>query len=123
MPFVKPATVHCSGLAVAATVQDWPPGAAVTVYVSAAPPVVDGDTVTTAWPFPAVADGAGGVPGAIAADGVTELEALEDEDVPIALVAVDVNVYDVPGVRLPTTQDVAGTVTVHEPPAGDDVTV
>ena len=58
------------------------------------------------------------------ADGVTGVtdagDAADDGGTP--LVAVEVNVYAVPGVNPVTTQEVSGAVTVHVPPAGTDVT-
>jgi len=59
----------------------------------------------------------------VAAFGTDESDAAELDDVPDPLLAVVVNVYDVPFVRPVTTHDVAGTVTVHVPPPGDAVTV
>lgn len=89
---------------------------------------VDHDTV--ADPEPATTDtepgaegvtGVGGV-GGVGDVGVTALDAADAPDVASPLVAVEVNVYDVPGVRPVTTHDVAGTITVQVPPAGLDVT-
>lgn len=70
--------------------------------------------------LPATADGAPGVPGG--AIGVTAVDGVDEPDVPATLVAVELNVYGVPLVRPITRHDVEGTVTVHEPPAGEDVT-
>lgn len=64
-----------------------------------------------------------GAPGAIAAEGVTALDADEAADVPMPLVAVDVKVYGVPEVSDGTTHEVAGTVTVQIEPPGAAVTV
>lgn len=83
-------------------------------------PPLPGVTLTVACPLPATAVGVPGVPGG---PGITAVEALDEPEVPLPLVAVAVNVYDVPFVRLLTTQLVAGTVTVHVAPPGAAVTV
>lgn len=77
------------------------------------PPVPGATTVTVAPPLLATAVGVPGVPGAAFAVGLTELEAADEPEVPTPLVAVEVKVYDVPGVSPETTHDVAGDVTVH----------
>jgi hypothetical protein len=62
----------------------------------------------------------------VTAIGVTALLATEAGLVPTLFVAVTVKVYSVPFVRFETTHDkdvLETTVTVHEPPAGDDVAV
>jgi hypothetical protein len=94
VPFVSPVIV----------IGDDPPVAVapvldVTVYdVIAEPPVLAGAVnVTVALPFPYTAETFVGEPGVVA--GVTALDAVEDALVPIALVAVTVNVYAVPFVR------------------------
>ena len=97
---------------------DPPGGSDVTVYESAAPPDDGGTTVTVACPSPTTTVvGAPGGPGAMVADGVTEADASDASDVPAPFVAVEVNVYEVPGVNPDTTHDVAGAVTVHVPAA------
>jgi hypothetical protein len=53
--------------------------------------------------------------------GVTELDAAEDVDVPLALVAVTVNVYAVPADSPETVIGDEALVPVNPP--GDDVTV
>jgi hypothetical protein len=57
-----------------------------------------------------------------AATGVTVLDGAEDTDQPAPVSAFTVKVYAVPFVRPVTSQESAGAVTKHEPPAGDDVT-
>ena len=118
VPLVRPVTVHEPDEPV--TVQVLPPGAAVTVKDAAGPPL-PGETVTTAWPFPAVALGAPGVPGG--ATGVTEVDAVDEDDVAVALVAVEVNVYAVLLVRPVIVQEPPGPVTVQVAPPGEEVTV
>lgn len=66
--------------------------------------------------------GVGGV-GGVGDVGVTAFEAADAPEVPAPLDAVEVKVYDVPANNPVTTQDVAGGVTVHVPPAGTEVTV
>lgn len=56
-----------------------------------------------------------GTPGAIAAVGVTAVEAEDADDVPAPFVAAAVNVYAVPDVSPATTHEAAGTITVHDP--------
>ena len=64
--------------------------------------------VTVAWALPATAVTAVGAPGAVAgADGVTELEAVLETEVPTAFVAATVKVYAVPFVRPVTTVGIA----------------
>ena len=89
--------------------------------VIAEPPVETGavhDTTDWALAF-AVADTEVGAPGAVA--GTTAPEAVDGEPVPAALVAVTVNVYEVPLVRPVTVQLVDAVVQVNEP--GEDVTL
>ena len=73
----------------------------------------------------ATATGVPGTPGG--AVGVTELDADDAPEVPTGFVAVEVNVYPCPLVRLVNEQLVAGGVTVHVvgdvAGAGDGVTV
>ena len=63
-------------------------------------------TVADAFPAPAVTPV--GVPGAVAGAGVTEFEDAEEGPVPMALVAVTLNVYVVPFVSPLTVAVVAG---------------
>ena len=63
VPLVRPVTVH--EVAGTVTVHVAPPGLAVTAYVTGVPPE-PAATVTVAWPLPATAVGAGGVPGGTA---------------------------------------------------------
>jgi hypothetical protein len=81
-----------------------PPGDDVTVKsVTTLPPVDKGDAqLTIAEAVPAVAVTAVGAPGGPI--GVTLLEGADDSPVPDALVAVTVNVYDVPLLRPLTVQ-------------------
>ena len=71
------------------------------------------DQLTVACALPALAVTPVGAPGTVA--GVTELDATEAVLVPTALVAVTVNVYDVPFVS-PTTVAVSAPL-VHVPVA------
>ena len=75
------------------------------------------DTVASA--LPPVADTLVGAPGP--PTGVTALEALDADPVPALLVAVTVNVYDVPFVKLVTVAEVPAVVAVTLP--GEEVTV
>ena len=75
---------------------------------------------TTAWAFPGVAATAVGTPGAVL--GVVALLASDSGEVPIALVAVTVNVYVVPLAR-PVTVAVVAPVVLTVAPSGDAVTV
>ena len=86
---------------------------------------VTGTTVTTACPSTATAVGGAGVPGATAGSGVTAgFDATDAPDAePMPFAPETVNVYDVGGVKPATTHEVAGAVTMHEPPAGTEVTV
>ena len=72
-----------------------PPGLAVTLYeLTAAPPVENGAVHTTeACPFPGDAETFVGAPGALfGATGVIADDAFDGYDVPIAFVAVTLNV-------------------------------
>jgi hypothetical protein len=62
------------------------------------------------------------VPGAVIV-GLTELDAAEPLEVPVALVAVAENVYAEPLVRPVTVHEPAAPVTVQVFPPGDAVTV
>lgn len=115
---VNPVTMH--EVAGAVTVQVLVlSSTVVTVYVAGVPPE-PAETVTVACPLPATALG---VPGAPGAPGLTADEALEAPEVPAPLVAVAVNVYEVPSVRPVTSQLVRGEVTVQVAPPGPAVTV
>ena len=99
-----------------------PPGLATTVYCVIGRPPSDsgGDHVAVAEATPAVAAtfcGAVGLPGTAAFDGC------DGSDVPVALVAVTVNVYDTPFVNPLTVHDNGPVVQVHCAPPGDAVTV
>jgi hypothetical protein len=61
------------------------------------------------------------VGGALA--GVALSEAVEDADVPVAFVAVDVNVYEVPLLNPVIVQEPLDPVTVQVAPPGDAVIV
>jgi len=89
--------------------------------VIAEPPVLDGAVHdTTDWPFsPPVPTTPVGAPGTV--KRTTAELAVEAEPVPLAFVAVTVNVYDVPYVRPETVHVVVAVVHVNEP--GADVTV
>jgi hypothetical protein len=97
-----------------------PPGLAVTVYDTSGEPFAElaaQETVTWVSPrTPVTDDGAVGTPA-----GVTPLEAADDAEVPAALVAVTVKVYDVPLVKPVTVHEVVADVHVSAP--GFDVTV
>jgi len=75
---------------------------------------------TTAEALPATADTPVGAPGS-PATGVTADEAVDGVLVPMALVAVTVNVYGVPLVRPLTVQGLDGPEQVRPP--GDEVAV
>lgn len=102
--------------------QGCPLGVAVTVYpVTGEPPVDAGtsqDTVTR--PSPATTDGTVGADGTVT--GVTAVDGADAGPVPMALVAVTVNVYGVPLVR-PCTKQVKAVVVVQVSPPGSAVTV
>jgi hypothetical protein len=83
------------------------------------PSLVGAVQVTEAEALPAVADTPVGAPGTFA--GVTAVEAAEAAPVPLALVAVTVNVYGVPLVRPWTVHGLVAEVQVRAP--GDEVTV
>ena len=77
-----------------------PPMNGVTVYdVIPEPPLAGAAHDTVAEPLPAVADTPVGVPGAVGPDGVTALDAADSGPVPIAFVALTLNVYAVPLLR------------------------
>ncbi len=112
VPDVSPATTHDDAGTI--TVHE-PTDAllgshAVTVYELAVPPGPAG-TVTVTDPGPDTTVGVPGIPGAAK---FTELEAVDADDVPPTLLAVVVNVYDVPSVNPVTSHDVNGATTVHE---------
>lgn len=86
-----------------------PPLLAGAVHVTVAEVVLDTTALVIA-----------GAPGMVA--GMTELDGVDGEDVPMELVAVTVKVYDVPLVSPVTVHEVAPDV-VHMNPPGDDVTV
>jgi hypothetical protein len=94
VPFVSPVIVIGEPLLDAVA-----PVFEVTVYeVIAEPPLFTGAVnVTIACPFPATAVTPVGAPGTVT--GVTEFDAVDDALVPIAFVAVTVNVYAVPLTR------------------------
>ena len=74
---------------------------------------------TVAEPLPDTAFtpvGASGLPAGVTADEVVPL------DVPVELVAVALNVYEVPFVKPRITHEGAGEITVQVPGAGDAVT-
>jgi hypothetical protein len=122
VPFVSPGTTTVLAPVVVALA---PPGVAVTVYpVTAEPPLDDGALHDTdACVSPAVATTFVGAPGTTAAAvGVTVLDAAEAGPVPMAFVAVTLNVYDVPFTKPGTTTVVAPVVVALAPP-GVAVTV
>jgi hypothetical protein len=112
VPFVNPVTVIGLLEPVAVT----PPGEDVTVYDDAPADAVN-DTTADALPGAALTFvGADGT-----ASGVTAVDALDAEDVPVPFVAVIVNVYAVPLVKPLTV--IGLDVPVAVIPPGDDVTV
>ena len=119
VPLVSPVMVHEPDDPV--TVHVAPPGEAVTVYEVGVPPVDGATTVTVAWPLPATAVGFPGSPGGKV--GVTAEDAADADDVPSALVAVEVNVYAVPLISPVTVHEPDDPVTVHVSPPGEAVTV
>ena len=108
VPFVRPVTVHVSMLVVHVLL----PGALVTAYpVIALPPSeVGANQDTGADALAGVAVTLVGAPGNVA--GVTEFDGLDGEPVPSPLVAVTVNVYEVPLVR-PGTVQLSAPLVVH----------
>jgi len=118
VPFVRPDTVQV----VVAVEHVNEPGVEVTVYeLIEAPPLLTGAVQdTTDWVLVfEVPDTEVGAPGTV--EGTTATEAVEAAPVPLAFVAVTVNVYEVPFVRPATVQLVELVVQVNEP--GVDVTV
>ena len=119
---VRPGTVAVRAPVVVALT---PPGMAVTVYpVIGEPPLLTGAVHDTwAWPLPAVAVTPVGAPGIVEL-GVTAVLGADALEVPVALVAVTVNVYAVPLVR-PDTVELTPVVLrpVQAGHAGDDVIV
>jgi hypothetical protein len=80
-----------------------------------APPLSAGAAhETSALVLPPTAVAAVGVPGVVA--GVTELDAIDGTPVPTPLVAVTVNVYEVPFVNPVTTHVRAPVVVQNLPP-------
>jgi hypothetical protein len=77
--------------------------------------------VTVACALPAVADTPVGAPGTLA--GTTALEGVDAGPVPTALVAVTVNVYEVPLVSPVTVAVVLLPPAVAVSPPGEEVTV
>jgi len=118
VPFVKPFTVQLPDEPVTVQVND--PGVEVTRYDVGVPPL-PAATVTTADETPASAVGVRGVPGIVGC-GVTAFEATDAADVPPPLVAVVVNVYDVPFVKPDTVQLPDAAFTTHVKDPGVDVT-
>jgi hypothetical protein len=100
-----------------------PPGEEVAVYeVTAAPPSLAGAVkLTVACALPGDAMPIVGAPGTVA--GVTPFDAADAGPVPIAFVAVTVNVYVVPFARPVTSMDVQGAVHVPVIVPGEDVAV
>ena len=125
MPLIRPVMVAL----VPTTVGIPPAGLEVTVYaVMALPPSDNGaDHETLAWVSPAVAETAGGAPGAVAtASGVTLFDAAEAGLLPLPFSAVTENVYAVPLTRPVTVTVVSGAITAVTAvvaPAGLEVTV
>ena len=132
VPLVRPVTTQVVAAVAGSTevvVQVLAPGDEVTVYrVMVAPPLLIGAVqLTVDWarsPEVAVAPvgGAGTEAGTAAAEGA------DATLVPVALVAVTVNVYAVPLVKPVTVQEVAAAVgatdvVVQVLPPGDEVTV
>ena len=117
MPFVSPVTLTGD----AAPVPVKPPGLDVTVYdVTAEPPLFAGAVnATFALALDPEAETAVGAPGTVA--GMTAAEGSDTKLVPKPLVAVTVNVYDVPFVNPVTINGEAEPVFVKFP--GLDVTV
>jgi hypothetical protein len=118
VPFVKPVTVQLPDEPVTVHVNE--PGVDVTRYDAGVPPL-PAATVTTADETPASAVGVRGVPGIVGC-GVTAFEATDAADVPPPLVAVVVNVYDVPLVSPDTVQLPDAAFTTHVKDPGADVT-
>jgi hypothetical protein len=88
------------------------------------PPVLAGaDQVITAFPLPGVATTFTGAPGAVAAVGITPVDAVDAAELPTRFVAITVNVYDVPFDNPRTVQVVVGAVATQVNPPVEDVTV
>jgi len=120
VPAVRPVTN--AAVRVPSTVAVALPGDAVTVYaVIALPPSAGAVHVTDAEFGPAVAVTPVGAAGRSA--GTIAFDAADAALVPIAFVAVTVNVYDVPFVRPVTVVAVVPPSTVVVAPPGDVVTV
>ena len=113
VPLVRPVTVTEVAPDVVAVA---PPGAAVTVYpVIGEPPLLTGAVHdTTATPFPAEAVTAAGAPGTVL--GVTAADAADAGEIPVALVAVTVNVYAVPLTRPVTVRLLASAAAGRRAP-------
>jgi len=120
---VSPITVAVNRLP--ATFAVISPGLDVTVYpvIGEFPLFVGADHVTIADVFPPVAVPMIGAPGMVGGDGVTCADAADADDVPIAFVAVTVNVYTVPLVNPVTVADVLNPDAVAVMPSELDVTV
>jgi hypothetical protein len=121
VPFVSPSTVIA--LHGAMHVPVMPPGEEVAVYeVIAAPPSLAGAVKSTvACALPGDAMPIVGAPGTVA--GVAPFDAADAGPVPIAFVAVTLNVYVVPFTRPVTSIDVQGAVQVPVIVPGEDVAV
>jgi hypothetical protein len=118
VPFVKPDTVQLPEAPVTVHVND--PGVEVTRYDAGVPPL-PAATVTTADETPASAVGVRGVPGIVGC-GVTAFDATDAAEVPPPLVALALNVYDVPLVKPDTVQLPEEPVTVQVKDPGVEVT-
>jgi hypothetical protein len=117
---VRPVTVHVVAVK---DEHERPPGVAVAIYGETAhPPFDTGAThVMTELAFTFdVATTPVGAPGTVT--GIAAAEATESADVPDALVAVTLKVYQTPFVR-PVTTQVRAPVVVHVRALGLDVTV
>jgi hypothetical protein len=121
VPLVSPVTV--AEVTDPATVDDAPPGAAVTVYdVIALPPSVEGGVHDTmACVLPPVAVTPVGALGTL--PGITALDGADAAPAPTLFVATTLNVYDVPFVNPVTVAEVTDPATVDDAPPGAAVTV
>ena len=118
---VKPVIIIGLDPPIAVIPVETPPISAVTVYTIIGLPFAAGAVkLTVAELLPGTALTAVGAPGT--EEGTTAVEGVEAGLVPIALVAVTVNVYDVPLVKPVTVIGLAAPVLVN-PPAGLEVTV
>jgi hypothetical protein len=128
VPLVSPVIVAVDRLPATVTMIPLgfvPSGLDLTVYpvIAELPLFVGAVHVTIAEVFPPVAVPMVGAPGIVGGEGVTCADAADAADIPIAFVAVTVNVYTVPFVRPVTVAEVLNPDAVAVIAPGLDVTV